>query len=106
MQIDSTGIIAIISALSLAVVHIITAIQNGRRVDRVAVDLAAKTEDVAARLASQTKQVADAATGKLNHITELTNSTLTSLKTELAQARREINELRSALGLPPRSPEE
>ena len=111
MTLDSTGIIAIIAALALAAVQIITALQNGRKVDAlryttetnaislaaktdtVARDLAQKTEDVAAGLAAKAETVAEGANEKLDVIHKLTNSNLTSLKAELAAANVKIERL-------------
>jgi hypothetical protein len=123
ISIDSTGIVTIIAALSLGAVQVITAWRTAVRVDQARIELAAKTdttarvlaaktEDVAAGLASKAEEVAQEATGKLDQIHTLTNSNLTSLKAQLAEANVKIEKLEklvsdlaaSRVGSPPPLP--
>lgn len=103
-MVDSTGIIAIIAAVGVVAVQIITAWRTSDKVQSVAADLAektdtaarvlaAKTEEVAAGLAAKAKDVAEGANEKLDVIHKLTNSNLTSLKAELAAANVKIERL-------------
>lgn len=92
---DSGAIIAIIGAVALAAVQIITAINNGRKVDTVGRVLVDKTEEVAGRLAENARHVADEASHKLEEIHVQTNSNLAVLRAEVAALKQEVANLQA-----------